>query len=72
MLQNPFGMSWRLMKVVVGCVQRPLDRTMWRSLVSMSANESGRVSVVTKSFSLSCKDAEDKDDWSLRIKGTTG
>ena len=58
--------------MVVGCVQRPLDRSMWRSLVSMSANESGRVSVVTKSFSLSCKDAEDKDDWSLRIKGTTG
>jgi len=36
----------------------------------MAANESGRVSVVTKSFSLSCEDAEDKDEWRLKIKGT--
>jgi len=28
--------------------------------------------VGTKSYSLSCEDAQDKDDWRLRIKGTTG
>jgi len=27
------------------------------------------VSVGTKSFDLSCKDAKNKDDWRLRIKG---
>jgi len=25
-----------------------------------------------KSFGLSCEDAQDKDDWRLRVKGATG
>jgi len=29
------------------------------------------VPVGVKSFSLFCEDAQDKDDWRLKIKGTT-
>jgi len=36
----------------------------------MVVNISGlKCPVATKSYSLSCEDAQDKDDWRLRIKG---